>query len=153
MHSHQTFDLLRTTLPETTIWGLPCSLKYYTGDDGYFVLASCTTNQSRSHMPALTSITYWTDKNFRPPKPLKVIDTSFFSRKPFVKLLQSSRIICSANWIGIMMAHQPTLTLSSEMYTPLEVIQLLLRRPFITDSAPIPHNLHFTSLLDGLSGS
>lgn len=31
----------------------------------------------------------------------------------------------------------------------ISAVQLLLREPFITDVAPIPHNLHFTSLLDG----
>ena len=98
---------------------LPCPLKYCTGDDGYFVLASGTTNQSRSHLPALTPTTYWADKPFRPAKPLEILDTGCFCWKPFIKLLQSSRIIYSANWIGILMAHEPTITLSQRNGYPL----------------------------------
>jgi hypothetical protein len=58
-------------------------LEYCSGDNGYFVLTSCTTNQPCSHLPALTSTTYWTHKPFGPTKPPKIIDTSFFRRKPW----------------------------------------------------------------------
>ncbi len=90
---------------------LPCSLEYCSGDNGCFVLTSFTTNQPRSHLPALTSMTYRTDKPFGPTKSPKIVDTGLFCREPFLEFLQSSRIIYAANWIWITMAHQPTVTL------------------------------------------
>ena len=66
---------------------LPCSLKYCAGDNRYLVLARCTTNQPRSHMPAFSSLTHWTDKTFGPAKILKILNTGLFCEKPFVELL------------------------------------------------------------------
>jgi hypothetical protein len=89
----------------------PCSLEHCSGDNGYFVLTSCTTNQRRSHLPALTSMTYRADKPGGQTKPPKIRDTGYLCRESFVKFFHSASIIYSANWIWVTMAHEPTLSL------------------------------------------
>ena len=99
--------------------GFPCSLEYRAGNNGYFVLASCTTDQSSVCMPALSSMAYRTDKTIRPTKPLKINDAGFLCKEPLVKLLQSSRIIYSANWKGIIIAHELTIALRQRNGYPI----------------------------------
>jgi hypothetical protein len=90
---------------------LPCSLKYRPGNCGYSALASGATNHPRFRTPAFVSLACRTDKTIRPTKPLEIIDACFLCGEPFVEFLQSSGVVYSANWKGVMIAHELTITL------------------------------------------
>ncbi len=70
-------------------------------------------------MPTFASLTCRTDKAIRPTKPLEIIDAGFLCGEPFVELLQSSWIVYSTYWRGVIIDHKLTITLRQRNGYPL----------------------------------